>query len=491
MLKSSALRIIRSFSKEEMTEFDDFLKSPYFNKKSGVIKLYNEVKKYYPDFTNENLEKEKLWNKLYPDKKFSYGVMKNLIFDITKLAEQFIAQQEFFTDEIQECACLYKSLNDRNLLNLMDIKENLLKKKFSDGNLKNVKIPVENYFYYRSRINGIKIVKNMSEGFDIDYTESEYMEIFFICGLLIDLIIYNHSMHELNFLDKTKNEKILVSQEVLNLLSPEQFEKILNKIKKHSEVYYKLLNCYYLAFMAFRNLENAEWYFKFKDFFFKNISELPVLTIRDLDIFLENTFAVIKDKSFKREIELIEIYEFRHKNNLILDKYSMFPSLELIPWFLIFIHKNNLREYEEFIEFYKDKFNGFEKDNMMLLIEAVNLFLRSEFKNSYNIVSKINLRNFIAKNFLKRFTLLILYEMNEYEMFLYASDSLKHFSKYTELVNNFNIASANAFCKNIDKLFKYKVNPNAVDLKLLEEEIKTNSLVLKSWFLRKVDELKY
>jgi hypothetical protein len=156
--------------------------------------------------------------------------------------------------------------------------------------------------------------------------------------------------------------------------------------------------------MAFRNLENAEWYFKFKDFFFKNISELPVLTIRDLDIFLENTFAVIKDKSFKREIELIEIYEFRHKNNLILDKYSMFPSLELIPWFLIFIHKNNLREYEEFIEFYKDKFNGFEKDNMMLLIEAVNLFLRSEFKNSYNIVSKINLRNFIAKNFLKRFT---------------------------------------------------------------------------------------
>ena len=81
--------------------------------------------------------------------------------------------------------------------------------------------------------------------------------------------------------------------------------------------------------------------------------------------------------------------------------------------------------------------------------------------------------------------------MNEYEMFLYASDSLKHFSKYTELVNNFNIASANAFCKNIDKLFKYKVNPNAVDLKLLEEEIKTNSLVLKSWFLRKLDELKY
>ena len=37
MLKTSVLKIIKSFSKEEISEFNEFLKSLYHNKKSDVV----------------------------------------------------------------------------------------------------------------------------------------------------------------------------------------------------------------------------------------------------------------------------------------------------------------------------------------------------------------------------------------------------------------------------------------------------------------------
>ncbi|MBK9334832.1 MAG: hypothetical protein IPM96_21140 [Ignavibacteria bacterium] len=133
MLKSSALKIIQSFSKEEISEFNDFLKSPYHNKKSGVVKLYNEIKKYYPDFKDENLDKEKLWSKLYPGKMYSYGVMKNLIFELTGLAENYIALNNFRQNELKMFSELSESLRMRKLNSVLESKNNILTKKFSDS----------------------------------------------------------------------------------------------------------------------------------------------------------------------------------------------------------------------------------------------------------------------------------------------------------------------------------------------------------------------
>ena len=48
MLKSSAVEILRTFTKEEYHKFEDFLASPYHNKNTGVIKLFMALKKYTP-----------------------------------------------------------------------------------------------------------------------------------------------------------------------------------------------------------------------------------------------------------------------------------------------------------------------------------------------------------------------------------------------------------------------------------------------------------
>ena len=58
------LEILRTFTKQELIKFEDFVRSPYFNRKDTVTKLFIEIKKYAPEFSSENLEKEKIWKKL-------------------------------------------------------------------------------------------------------------------------------------------------------------------------------------------------------------------------------------------------------------------------------------------------------------------------------------------------------------------------------------------------------------------------------------------
>ena len=55
MLKSSLLEILRTFSKQELIKFEDFVRSPYFNKKENFVKLFLEIKKYSPELSDEDL----------------------------------------------------------------------------------------------------------------------------------------------------------------------------------------------------------------------------------------------------------------------------------------------------------------------------------------------------------------------------------------------------------------------------------------------------
>jgi hypothetical protein len=50
MEKSKVIDIFRTFSPDELKRFRDFVHSPFHNKNKNVIRLFEILKKYYPDF---------------------------------------------------------------------------------------------------------------------------------------------------------------------------------------------------------------------------------------------------------------------------------------------------------------------------------------------------------------------------------------------------------------------------------------------------------
>ena len=143
MLKSSLLEIIRTFTKQELIKFEDFVRSPYFNKKENVVKLFLEIKKYSPELSDEDLEKEKVWGRLFPGQKYNYWIMKNLIFDLNKVAERFLHIQNYESKIFEQDINLLEKMNEKGLLrqyekNLKSFRNETDKTTFD-----------QNYFYYK------------------------------------------------------------------------------------------------------------------------------------------------------------------------------------------------------------------------------------------------------------------------------------------------------------------------------------------------------
>jgi len=79
MYNSSVIKLLKSFSIDEFRKFEDFSRSPYYNKNANITKLVIYLKSALHQTDKEALSKEIVWRKLFGDKKFNYGDEKHNI----------------------------------------------------------------------------------------------------------------------------------------------------------------------------------------------------------------------------------------------------------------------------------------------------------------------------------------------------------------------------------------------------------------------------
>ena len=56
---SNPVEILKTFSKDEVKEFDKFVHSPFFNCRNDVTRLFRELKRFYPTFDGKNFREVK------------------------------------------------------------------------------------------------------------------------------------------------------------------------------------------------------------------------------------------------------------------------------------------------------------------------------------------------------------------------------------------------------------------------------------------------
>lgn len=115
MEKSKVIKIFKTFSGEEFKSFKDFVRSPFHNKNKNVIRLFDILKKQYPDFKSGTIAKEKIFSKLFPGKKYNDVVIRILISDLLKLSESFLSYTEFQKSHLTSLKFLLNELKERNL----------------------------------------------------------------------------------------------------------------------------------------------------------------------------------------------------------------------------------------------------------------------------------------------------------------------------------------------------------------------------------------
>ena len=86
----SFIRLLKSFSKKEITDFEKFIASPFFNSQSTLVKIFSEIKKYYPEFSDNNFTKKNLYEKVNPGKIYNDVIFRKYISNLFKLSEKFL-----------------------------------------------------------------------------------------------------------------------------------------------------------------------------------------------------------------------------------------------------------------------------------------------------------------------------------------------------------------------------------------------------------------
>lgn len=485
MQDSKLIEIIRTFSEKEMKSFEKFINSSYFARGRDVSGLYNQLVKFYPLFDSPKLKRTEIFKKLYPGEVFNEKKLKNITFDLTKLAEQFLVHNSLKTNEIQfERLLAYefkKRKLDKPFLNTI----NSLEKKIAD-------IPFDGRKAFKEKEEWTYLKE------DFLFWKNEYDE-------SITYRLQNTEYSILSFLVKflqRMEDKVVITtrynKEFSNPLFDSMveivdFEKLLSLLKEKKYPYTWLVEIYYYAYLcANKGIDNENNYQLLKKLFFENIDffshdERHIL-------FSDLTYYCIIRKEVGNKYYSREEFEIYKK---MLEHYSFTPSRS--EYFHIVLFRNILMSsvaqgehewLEKFAHEYLDKLPPELRENMKHYAQAVLHFMRKEYNEVLECTHKISYDIFLYKLDVKNLLIKVYYELELFDQALLSVDAYKHFlsqnKEHTEIYHE----HYGNFINLYTKLVKLKEKPDSAELDLLSKKIdSTEHLASRVWLKDKIREL--
>jgi len=482
--KSKVLLLLRSFSKEELKKFRDFLQSPYFNKNKTLLKYFDLLKKDHPVFDTEKLSREKIYHKLFKGKKYNEQVMKNLTSDLNKLCKEFLTT-EFSRKDIYE-----------NKLNLL--KQMILRKadsvfyselKIFEAELKKISELSEKNFYYMYQLEEAKISFHLERNeqplvFEKVLKSGEYLILFFLLNLTKTISNLNVNKQSFNV-----NYDVNLPQEFFDKTS---IPEIIDYMKKNEIEFSETAELYYYRIICNTVPFDENYYFKFKDLVLKNMRLLSRKEVYGLFNALE-TFCLIKSNSGKSEFvdELFEIFNLEIDNNFY--KYSESSPVTFMKFrntYSIALSLKKTEWAERFIEKFKNEIIESDRDNVLKIAGAHIDFEMGNFNNVLESIAGINADHIYSKVDIRNLTVMSFYELNYTESALSMIDSFKHFITGSKNMSGVFRESHLRFINSLHSLINYKGKNNKDKL----TELKLKLLPLKNdrrslWMISKINEL--
>ena len=490
MLKSSLLEILRTLSKEESLKFEDFINSPYHNKSSNTIKLYSILRKYSPDFTSEDLDKELVWKKLFPGKEYNYGTMKNLIHELTKLAMKFIVLEEFEENILEKDIILMNCLHERNIPKLFKVKMNELDRQFVKDSFQKDYFFVNDFYAAFSKINWIKIYHNRANNLNA-VTEKDLIDssATFIYSFLIYLFKYYN-----NVLTDSLNQNFSMEKNILPVflkeISPEIIEKLLSIVKQYSERDHKILSVFWKMSRSQLDGQNIEYYLDFKRSLNENIKILSKWDAKDLFSLMGNSLNTIDPSKLNIDKELLDISNSMVDNNIFFNRDGSMTTSD----FLLYIWRAfNAGDYESIENFTAKHLKKIHKDNIQYsrnISEAFLLFGKGRFEEVLALITSLQHPNFILKVRMKHLKVKCLYELNDYITFESEYRSVYHFLKNNKSLSAKVKSDTKYLFDKIYQMFRLKEKFSSYEIEVLRKEISTGSLNKRSWLNVKINEFK-
>lgn len=472
MKKSKLVDIFKVISVQEMRSFNEYVQSPYFNKRQDVIQFCSYLtKQAKANFPDKKIEQEQCWQAVFPSKKFNKKEMAHLMSRLNQLAEDFLAQRHF--EEKQSKLAFYKleafaksSLNKHYQQLLKTIKKELDSSSLEDADqLWNQYTLAQIQDYHFGLQNQRALNVYLAE-------KNQYLDRFFSLKKL--QIFCNLHFQQIAF---------GAPQDMSWPASPLQA----SAAPQASKVYATYLSLYRLL----QGHEDSEQAFIALKTALKQLkNKLSHLEYIDLYFFAINYCSIAINKGKRHYAShLLALYEDG------LAQETLLLNQTLSPW----IYKNivklglGLKKFEwteEFIENYSPKLPVDQSEDAYYFNLANLNYYQKNYDQALNYLNRVEFTDLYYKHGAKAMLLKIYFEKQETEAFLGLVSSFKILLMRDQQIPNDLKSNYLNFIRFSAKLFKLRKSDHAALDKLKQSMEKTPKINGRNWLMQQLKAVK-
>ncbi len=486
MLPSNTFEILKTLKKDDLKCFRSFIISPYHNTNKALIKLFDEIIKFYPDYSNQKITHEYLYKKLYPGKNFNERSVKNRLTEFSQLLKDFLASENLKKDQNAYYKLLIKELQKKKHFALSN-KAILISKNKNEEMKISPNFFIHNYtleeeFHYNS-LQLSEVQKNERINF-VQLKAGPLISHFFSTFFVHMSEHITHSETR-NFNKKEKN----ILDEFIKTIDAEGFIEYLDK--SHYK-YFPYIKAYYLTYKIKVTKDIPGVYTELKELFMKHAAEFE-----DTDIF--TLWAVLCETLYLKLIP-DDVQRYRRE---VFDLNNYFLKLGVYPnkneeYFTPQIFENIFSsaivagEYEwvqDFIDKYGPTLHPQARENQVNYCLGGLNFRLKKFEKSLEHIGKVNYSDIIMKINLRFYTLLNYIEMKHYESALSLIDSAKHFTSSNEKIPKYLVGYINTSLKIFKKIILAESQVKELDHSVLKEAMEAKRFFQKVYVLQKIKQI--
>ncbi len=309
MQQSKLIEVLRKLNSKQLSRFEDFLLSPYFNKNEENLLFFKYLRKFAPAFEHKRLEKKEVILHFYKQISFDEKSLAYLMNRLLRLLEEFLSIEEMKSNDIAFELNLMKQYYFLGLPRHEKSIESRIEKKLNSSSQRNARFYQQQFLlrylqYEHSDPNQRAYDPKLQDA-------ANALDIYFVTEKLRYACQMKNLSNMLNF-----NYKVDFAEEVANWIELGEFEDN------------PTLQVYKGVYQILIGKDNQQEFDKAKSILIEHGSIFTSGELKQLYTLLLNhcTRQINQNNDEKYWHEYLEI------NKLLLEKKLMLENGELPPW---------------------------------------------------------------------------------------------------------------------------------------------------------------
>lgn len=461
---------LRLLSSRELGRFKKFTQSPYHNSDERLVALLDAIAPFSKVLPDKKLEREALFNQVFPGEPYDYSKISNLLSYLNNLLKEFWVVEELKTN---------KQSSERNLLAVSTRLSNETLFKDVDRNvqkrLEKNKSSTDLDYYHQFKVEDFRDKFTIGTGQRIN---SEHLplkmaalDLFFVGTMLKNLCsIINRS-------------NILKIQADLD-----QYSHFLSYIEQNSSDYTSqpFISIYYQIYLTLTDGEEERHFHALTALLRNNGSLLPRAEVQEMFRYAQN--YCIKQINQGNSPYLRSLFELYQQNlvqgilvegkNMYIGDFKNIVSLGI-----------RLQEYdwtEQFVEDYHSLLPNEMRENALRYNRAALFYARKDYSQAMQILTTSSFQDVFYQLGMRSLILKIHYERQDWELLEPHLHAFEMFMRRNQKISEFQVEVHQNMVRYVRRMMRLRSRrtADAEEVKELQGQVEAESAVAnKGWLI--------